>query len=114
MDRKSTPATARFNVGDKVLHRTKGKAGTVILEFPTEVGPRYYVDHSGFIWSIPEWDLLLQAEKSSEKILNDSNASTGRKTPILPQDAGSNESEGILPLSPEIASEGKFQRKVGR
>jgi len=43
-----------FKIGDRVYHNGKNTYGTVVEVFHDSVGIRYYVDHGGFRWSVPE------------------------------------------------------------
>lgn len=47
---------AKYSVGDKVYHTTKQKYGTVVEEgfWDDDSEYRYYVNHSGYTWSVPE------------------------------------------------------------
>lgn len=42
-----------FQDGEKVVHLSKGKAGKVITFIGGE-DQRYYIEHSGYTWSVPE------------------------------------------------------------
>lgn len=43
-----------FSLDEKVFHINKGKWGKVVDIFPGFGGTAYYVQHSGFVWSVPE------------------------------------------------------------
>lgn len=46
-----------YQIGDIVFHTTKQKLGLVKAVFQDGAGHRYYVNHSGFTWSVPETSL---------------------------------------------------------
>ena len=43
-----------FKAEDYVLHKSTGKIARVVKVFPNEEGFRYYVEHSGHVWSVAE------------------------------------------------------------
>lgn len=44
----------KFNIGDRVLHRSKDKEATVV----NVDGDVIYIKHSGFTWSVKETAIL--------------------------------------------------------
>lgn len=43
-----------FQIGDTVYHKTKQKYGVVKDVFQSGDSYRYYVQHSGWTWSVPQ------------------------------------------------------------
>jgi hypothetical protein len=73
---------AKFKVGDRVIHRSKDKIGTVTLVFKDDEGRyRYYVDHSKFTWSVPESALLRHVISSTYEGEKHTNAPGASKRP---------------------------------
>lgn len=67
----------KYSIGTKVKHIVKNKWGTVVDVFESDdtkklIEYRYYVKHSGYVWSIPESGLeqsCKQAQTSNQKLI---------------------------------------------
>ncbi len=58
-----------YSVNDRLVHEVKGAACKVMSVFRSGPSYRYYVNHSGWTWSVPETGLL--TEKEYELRLNE-------------------------------------------
>lgn len=72
--------TPKFQVGEKVYHKGKQTYGVVTKVFPSEDSQakdpgrktpyypfQYYVQHSGWTWSVPEYALFKYTRRGSPK-----------------------------------------------
>jgi hypothetical protein len=55
---------AKFQVGDYVYHVGAERTGRITDIFWDGYEPRYYVQHSGWVWSVPEQNLIFDAKRN--------------------------------------------------
>lgn len=55
---------AKFQVGDFVYHLTAERTGRVAAVFFDGEQPRYYVQHSGWDWSVPQENLVFSTKQN--------------------------------------------------
>lgn len=56
----------KFKVGDYVYHLSAERSGKITQVFTDENGPRYYVQHSRWEWSVPESGLLFDTPRNQQ------------------------------------------------